>query len=1117
MGKANRPGLEENDQRDRAMGEVLNDFLDRRARGEAVSEAELYERHPSIAGELSGYLRLLRNLRPVARTIDQLVDQGVLHTGKDSPYCASLGHYGILDVLGHGGMGVVLRARDERLQRDVALKLLRTDISGDDAAIRRFSHEARASASLRHPNIVTVHDVGEANGIHFFAMEYVDGPTLAGLIRERGSLAADLTRSLFRQILAGLGAAHDAGIVHRDIKPSNILVLDGPQPQAKIADFGLARVLSAQTRLTMPEAVFGTAEYMSPEQAKGEAHVDHRTDLYSAGVVLYEMLTGRVPFAADAPSAVVYKILHEDPPVPAKNDGGIDSHLMSLSMRLMAKRPKDRFPSASEAMAALDGSARVHSPEARRRIHWWGAGLVITLAIAGGLASLDLATVPAITRAYVKRDGNGSLTRTILVDRGDLSSSVFFEGFPDEVGQVSEATLADPDGVAASGDELVIAALFRPWGRDAVIGFGGRASTVWRRDMTPPDSINLADWPDFNGKPGEAWSGRWIAAANLDGVPGDELLVVANHLEEYPTRISVCKPDGVQRCIADFWHLGHVASAQVVEDFFGPGRPAIVAYGQNNKLDGRDSVRVRWHEDAPYEDAPRTTLRRVLVVMVLDPARMNGVSPPRMTELERLSGDMPYAYAFLNHPCLRRDSKNNVAIQMQEPRPITAQDGTDRKWLRLSFSVVDAARLAIDGRGFELTVDEKLRSQKVITGETEPFSAKHWQDAWTPIIQGGKWVDRPRTADAKRAQRSLVKAEPDPNLPTRILAWREDSVKPEVFHDFSASVRRIIEVKPLDPDGILENGDELVVACTEAPQDGGYVFALDNGGEKQWQFDTVFGQQWPDCTLPSNSWGCTALTTGDLDSKPGDELVVIATKLGEYPTVVLVLKPRTDGYEVLSTFWHAGNLDEVHVEADFFGQGKSAIVASGCNNKLDGFGLPVPPDYRAPPGEDRPRTGFDMVPVILILDPQRMTGVGPPRCGRFPIQEGDLPFAYALLNIPYSKMASYYPVGGTELVRPPHIETAQFTDLRPIPSNGTNNDTPRFNLRAAAPLEPESGTLRSGANILVDRNLAFRKANPATGETIGTSPDYWRDLWRPIIQNGKYIDETGPADREASP
>jgi len=399
---------------------VLDEFLNRRAAGEAVDEETLLASHPDCADELREHLELLRHLQPRKQRIAELLTRGILQPAGDGACSALLGDYQVHGVLGEGGMGVVLDGYDPRLNRRVALKVLRPELAGDATALARFEREAKAAGALQHPNVLTIHGVGGERGAHYIIMERVDGPSLAQLLRTRGPLPAALTRDVFAQIIEGLAAAHEAGLIHRGIKSSNILLThwpgdpesgleddqpvpgsgDGragdatqhlahPRPIVKIADFGLARMRSSQTQLTLGNSVLGTPEYMSPEQARGVENVDHRTDLYSAGVVLYEMLTGRTPFRADTPTATIHRILHDRPQDPRQIERNTDPVLASLALRLMAKQPEDRLASAEEALSVLAARRCV------RVVRRWcghrvvlGLGVILALSAAGGLAML---------------------------------------------------------------------------------------------------------------------------------------------------------------------------------------------------------------------------------------------------------------------------------------------------------------------------------------------------------------------------------------------------------------------------------------------------------------------------------------------------------------------------------------------------------------------------------------------------------------------------------------------------------------------------------------------------------------------------------------------------------
>ena len=251
----------------------------------------------------------------------------------------TLGQYQIQEQLGSGGMGVVYKAHDSKLDRTVALKFLPPALSTDDDAKTRFIQEARAASALDHANICTIHDVGEdEDGKLFIVMSYYDGETLKyGM--QSGALEQKEAVRIAHQIARGLARAHEAGIVHRDVKPANIMVTN--RGDVKILDFGVAK-LSQSLDLTKAGSTVGTAAYMSPEQARGEA-VDSRADIWSIGILLYEMLSGNAPFGGGYEAALVYAIINEDPePLPSTVDPGI----VEIVNRSISKDPQSRYQSA---------------------------------------------------------------------------------------------------------------------------------------------------------------------------------------------------------------------------------------------------------------------------------------------------------------------------------------------------------------------------------------------------------------------------------------------------------------------------------------------------------------------------------------------------------------------------------------------------------------------------------------------------------------------------------------------------------------------------------------------------------------------------------------------------
>ena len=258
--------------------------------------------------------------------------------------------YQIGGVLGRGGMAEVHRGRDLRLGREVAVKVLRHDLARDPSFQVRFRREAQASASLNHPAIVAVYDTGEdrtsTGATPYIVMEYVEGETLRDVLRREGHLSPERAMSLSADICGALDFSHRNGIVHRDVKPGNVMIT--PQGTVKVMDFGIARAVSdSAATMTSTAAVIGTAQYLSPEQARGES-VDARSDVYSLGCMLYELVTGAPPFTGDSPVAVAYQHVREDPRLPSSINPQIPPELDAILLKAMSKNPANRYQSAAD-------------------------------------------------------------------------------------------------------------------------------------------------------------------------------------------------------------------------------------------------------------------------------------------------------------------------------------------------------------------------------------------------------------------------------------------------------------------------------------------------------------------------------------------------------------------------------------------------------------------------------------------------------------------------------------------------------------------------------------------------------------------------------------------------
>jgi serine/threonine-protein kinase len=265
------------------------------------------------------------------------------------------GRYRVERELGRGGMAKVFLGSDTVLGRTVAIKVLAPQFADDEGFVQRFRREAQAAARISNPSIVSVFDTGSDDGVHYIVMEYVEGRTLAEFLTGGGRIMPDRAIAITQDVCRALDAAHAQGVIHRDIKPGNIML--NPRGEVKVTDFGIARMTTTAETVAQTAAILGTASYLSPEQAQGEP-VDGRSDLYSLGCVLYEMVTGRPPFLGDSPVAVASKQVLEQPVAPSKLNPDVTADLDAVILRALAKNAANRYQSAEEMRADLERVAR---------------------------------------------------------------------------------------------------------------------------------------------------------------------------------------------------------------------------------------------------------------------------------------------------------------------------------------------------------------------------------------------------------------------------------------------------------------------------------------------------------------------------------------------------------------------------------------------------------------------------------------------------------------------------------------------------------------------------------------------------------------------------------------
>lgn len=331
----------------------------------------------------------------------------------------TLGNFRIVKKMSEGGMGRVYLAQHTSMDRRAVVKVLRTHLVEDDGMVQRFLNEANATATIDHPGIVYVMDVGRhgGSGSPYILMEHLEGETLRERLRRERVLAPDIAASIVRQIADALAAAHDKGIVHRDLKPSNIFLVpdsavDGSE-RIKILDFGIAKLLGEGKSdvVTHSDVLMGTPLYMSPEQCDGARTVDHRADLYALGCILFELMCGRPPFADEGSGMILAAHLMREPPAPRSLAPSMPRGLEAVILRLLAKQPDERYPGARELVAALDALDTLDG-----------------LAIPVRRTSVRMAvSLPPIAELYENRDGAGSPT-TLLATTGERIQPVVHDG-----------------------------------------------------------------------------------------------------------------------------------------------------------------------------------------------------------------------------------------------------------------------------------------------------------------------------------------------------------------------------------------------------------------------------------------------------------------------------------------------------------------------------------------------------------------------------------------------------------------------------------------------------------------------------------------------------------------
>ena len=357
----------EDTSRDQRLEGVLAEYLRRVDAGEAVDRQAIVVAHPDLAHELREFFA---NRAHVERIVGKPPEAGAMTA--DVPLQARFGDYELLDLIARGGMGVVYQARQVSLNRPVAVKMILAGQLASDADVKRFRAEAEAAANLRHPGVVSIYEVGIHDGQHFYSMEYVEGRTLSQVSRD-GSLTAARAAEYVREMAEIVQYAHQQGVLHRDLKPSNVLI--DRDDRVRITDFGLAKRVAGESDLTITGQVIGTPSYMPPEQAAAQhALVGAASDVYALGAILYELLTGRVPFRSDNVAETLRQVQQDDPVRPRLLSPRLSKDLETICLKCLEKEPRRRYATAQQLADELGRFLR-GEPIQARPIRFWQRGL----------------------------------------------------------------------------------------------------------------------------------------------------------------------------------------------------------------------------------------------------------------------------------------------------------------------------------------------------------------------------------------------------------------------------------------------------------------------------------------------------------------------------------------------------------------------------------------------------------------------------------------------------------------------------------------------------------------------------------------------------------------------